>query len=212
MREAKTLVKVLVVEQPKTQDLSWGNLYGAVDIWCPLFSLFDGPAEAQRQALGETIWTYTALCQGKPTPWWHTDYPLLNYRVPAWTSWRYGIRGLLYWGGMAYWNGVEDPWTSPETYVVKEGNDQKIVFNGEGSLVYPAEDVGYQGIVARMRLKALRDSIQDYEYMAILAKSGKTTSASKIVKSLTPTWFDWNKDPNAYEKTRIALAKLIIGG
>jgi hypothetical protein len=208
IRGAKSNVKMLVVEQAKTQDPAWGDLYGAVDIWCQLFSLFDGAAETQRQALGETIWTYTALCQGNPpTPWWHTDYPLLNYQVPAWTSWRYGIKGLLYWGGMAYWNAVEDPWISPATY-----GSGDLVYNGEGSLLYPAEDVGYSGIVPSMRLKALRDSIEDYEYMAILARAGKTAAAQKVVQALTPSWYEWEKDPAAYEKARVEMGRMIEKG
>ncbi|HOC01632.1 MAG TPA: hypothetical protein PKM43_23165 [Verrucomicrobiota bacterium] len=75
--------KVLVVEQTWTApgqggaDSAWGDLYGAVGIWCPLFSLDQQESAARRQALGETIWTYAALCQGEPTPWWHIDYPLL---------------------------------------------------------------------------------------------------------------------------------------
>ena len=92
VREAKSVVKVLVVEQTWTEpgfgsaDSAWGDLYGDVDIWCPLFSLHRPESAAKRQALGEAIWTYTALCQGPPTPWWHIDFPLLNYRVPAWMA------------------------------------------------------------------------------------------------------------------------------
>ena len=41
VREAKSALKVMVVEQTKTQDPAWGDLYGAVDIWCPLFPLHD---------------------------------------------------------------------------------------------------------------------------------------------------------------------------
>ena len=92
IRDAKSVVKVLVVEQPNTQDPAWGDLYGAVDIWCPLFCLFEPKPVAERLTLGETVWTYTALCQGgQPTPWWHIDYPLLNYRAPSWIAWRYGV-------------------------------------------------------------------------------------------------------------------------
>lgn len=97
IREAGTRVKVLVVEQPQTQDPRWGVLHGSVDLWCPLFCLFEPEPAAQRQAVGESVWTYTALCQGeKMTPWWQTDFPLLHYRVPSWIAWRYRIRGLLY--------------------------------------------------------------------------------------------------------------------
>jgi hypothetical protein len=218
VREAKSVVKVMVVEQPWTEpgmggaDSAWGELYGAVDIWCPLFSLHRQDSAARRQALGETIWTYTALCQGKPTPWWHIDFPLLNYRVPAWMAWRDGMKGLLYWGGMSYWRQTEDPWTVAPFYT---GNGQPqqgakgIVFQGEGSLVYPARPVGYDGVVPTIRLKVLRDSIEDYEYFAMLQRLGKTAEAQQIVRSLTETFFQWEKDPAAYERARDKVAALI---
>jgi hypothetical protein len=210
IREAKSIVKVLVVEQTWTSpgeggaDSAWGDLYGAVDIWCPLFSLHKQDSAAQRQALGEMVWTYTALCQGEPTPWWHTDYPLLNYRVPAWIAWRYKMKGLLYWGGMSYWREVDDPWTQADTY------HDKLVFNGEGSIVYPARAVGYDGIASSLRLKALRDAIEDYEYLAILEQLGQREAAEKLVLPLAESWFQWEKDPAAYENARTKLAEMIM--
>jgi len=211
VREAKSVVKVMVVEQTKTQDEKWGDLYGAVDIWCPLFSLHDPDTAAQRQALGEQIWTYTALCQLKPTPWWHIDFPLLHYRVPAWMAWRYRMTGLLYWGGMSFWNQVEDPWTDAWTYGHPKEKDKKgLVYNGEGTLVYPARAVGYEGIVPSLRLKALRDSIEDYEYFALAAKLGLADKAQEIVLSVAPSFFEWDKDPASYDKARAKLAELIV--
>ena len=219
IREAKSVVKVLVVEQPWTApgqagaDSAWGDLYGAVDIWCPLFSLHRQDSAAQREALGETIWTYTALCQGPPTPWWHIDFPLLNYRVPAWIAWRDGMKGLLYWGGMSYWSETDDPWTHAPRYTGNgqpQQGDKGLVFNGEGSLVYPARPVGYDGVVPSIRLKALRDAIQDYEYLALLGRLGKAPEAQRIVRSLIESFFQWNKDPAAYEQARSKLAALIV--
>jgi heme exporter protein D len=220
IREAKSVVKVLVVEQTWTApgqngaDSAWGDLYGAVDIWCPLFSLHRQESAARRQALGEIIWTYTALCQGEPTPWWHIDFPLLNYRVPAWMAWRDGMRGLLYWGGMAYWNQVEDPWLQAPVYTGSgtfQQGDKGIVFQGEGSLVYPARAVGYDGIVPTVRLKALRDGIEDYEYLAILERLGKRAEADEIVRPLVQSFFKWDHDPSAYQAARARLAELIAG-
>ena len=219
IRQAKSVVKVLVVEQPWTEpgyggaDSAWGDLYGAVDIWCPLFSLHRQESAAKRLAHGETIWTYTALCQGPPTPWWHIDFPLLNYRVPAWMAWRDGMKGLLYWGGMSYWRQTEDPWTRAPFYT-GNGHPQQgskgIVFFGEGSLVYPARAVGYDGIVPTIRLKALRDAIEDYEYLAILQRRGKAAEAQKVVRALTASFFQWEKDPSAYEQARAKLAAMIV--
>lgn len=219
VREAKSVVKVLVVEQPWTEpgmggaDSAWGDLYGAVDIWCPLFSLHRQESAAKRINLGEMVWTYTALCQGKPTPWWHIDFPLLNYRVPAWMAWRDGMTGLLYWGGMSYWAQTDDPWTTAPYYTGngKPQQGQKgIVFQGEGSLVYPARAVGYDGVVPTIRLKALRDAIEDYEYLSILQRKGKGAEAREIVRPLTESFFQWEKDPAAYETARAKLAGMIV--
>jgi len=219
VREAKSVVKVLVVEQTWTErgqggaDSAWGDLYGAVDIWCPLFSLHRQESAAKRQALGEMVWTYTALCQGRPTPWWHIDFPLLNYRVPAWMAWRDGMKGLLYWGGMSYWRQTPDPWTVAPFYTGNgrpQQGKQGIVFNGEGSLVYPARAVGYDGVVPTIRLKALRDGIEDYEYLAILQRLGQAAEAQETVRSLTPSFFEWDKDPAAYEQARAKLAAMIL--
>ena len=219
VREARSVVKVLVVEQTWTEpgqngaDSAWGDLYGAVDIWCPLFSLHRPDSAAKRQALGESIWTYTALCQGPPTPWWHIDFPLLHYRVPAWMAWRDGMTGLLYWGGMSYWRQSNDPWTQAPFYTgngLPQQGMKGIVFNGEGSLVYPARAAGYDGIVPTIRLKALRDALEDYEYLAILQRLGEAAEAQQVVRSLTDSFFQWEKDPAAYEKARTKLAMMIV--
>ena len=209
IRAAKSVVKVMVVEQTKTSNEKWGNLYGAVDIWCPLFPLHDEETAAQRRALGETIWTYTALCQMKPTPWWQIDFPLLNYRVPAWIAWRYHMVGLLYWGAMSYWKGVEDMWTDPKT-LDRRKNGKGPLYQGEGTLVYPGRAAGYNGIAPSLRLKALRDSIEDYEYLAILERAGLRAEAEKIVLPLAESWFQWETNAAAYNKAREKLAALIV--
>jgi len=208
IRDAKSVVKVLVTEQTKPQDAMWGDLYGAVDIWCPLFALFDPISSLRRQEQGEIIWAYTALCQEQRTPWWHIDYPLLNYRVPAWIAWRYAVKGLLYWA-MCHWTEVEDPWTDARTYRHPKTRFGK-AYNGEGTLVYPARAVGYDGIVPSLRLKALRNGIQDYEYLSILQRLGLAEEGRKIVLPLANSWFQWNENPAAYEKARMDLAAIIV--
>ncbi len=212
IRHSMTRVKVLVVEQTWPQEDRWGDLYGAVDIWCPLFSLFRPRSAAARQRLGEEIWTYTALCQRARTPWWHIDYPLLNYRVPCWIAWRYDIRGLLYWGGMSHWRGVDDPWTDPKTLDRRTGagGASGALFNGEGVLVYPGRAVGYEGIAPSMRLKALRDGIEDYELLVLAARRGQGAEARRVVADLARSWFDWEPDPAAYDAARHRLAELIL--
>jgi len=216
VRESGSRVKVLVTEQTKTQDEAWGDLYGAVDIWVPLFPLFDPDTAAARQKLGEQIWCYTALCQGKqPTPWWQTDFPILNYRVPAWIAWRYEMKGILYWAGLSFWYHVEDPWTDPMTYQPGDRSrpiSKRAVYNGEGLLVYPARDVGFDGVVPSMRLKALRDGLEDFDYLALLETRGLREKALEIVMPVAGSWNEWAQDPAAYLAARERLAKMILEG
>jgi hypothetical protein len=110
---------------------------------------------------------------------------------------------------MSFWNHVDDPWTDPKTYnLKKEGKGP--LYNGEGSFVYPARAVGYEGIAPSLRLKALRDSIEDYEYLAILERLGRTADAEKIILPLAESFFRWNPDPGAYDDARAKLAAMIV--
>ena len=123
------------------------------------------------------------------------------------------MKGLLYWGGMSHWRQTDDPWVQAPIYIGRGALQQgrkDIVYNGEGSLVYPARAVGYEGIVPTLRLKALRDAIEDYEYLAILDRLGRSVQAGRIVRRLTESWFQWDKDPAAYETARAELAALIV--
>jgi len=91
-----------------------------------------GPSSTRRQSRSvrrraKSFWSYTAQCPGKDLPYWELDFPLLNYRIPAWTSRRYGLTGLYYWT-IVYWPEI-DPWLSLLNY--------KQQYNGEGILVYP---------------------------------------------------------------------------
>ena len=70
--------------------------------------------------------------------------------------------------------------------------------------------MGYDGIVPTIRLKALRDAVEDYDYLALLEQLGKAAEAEAIVKPLTESFFQWDKDPAAYETARARLAALIL--
>lgn len=197
IHEAQPGFKVLCTEQPIPENPAWGTLVGSVDIWVPLNSLFDEKSAAERQKAGEEVWSYTARCEGKPgadTPYWELDFPLLNYRIAPWTSRRYGLSGLLYWT-MVFWPST-DVWLDPRNY--KE-------FNGEGCLFYPGADAGLEGPVPSMRLKALRDGFQDYEYLILAGEAGAAKAAS-----LARSWVQWESDPAKLESAREDLARLIL--
>lgn len=204
VHEAQPGIQVLCTEQPTPQDPAWGTLVGSVDIWVPLWTLFEEKAAAQRLAAGEELWSYTALCQaakGRDTPYWEIDFPLIDYRLPAWMNWRHGITGLLYWTTV-YWQKADDVWTDPATY-----GEGKYRYNGEGSLFYPGANANFDGPVASIRLKQIREGLEDYEYFKLLADRGQRAFAEERVRRLAPSWTQWDENPSHLHAAREEIAR-----
>jgi hypothetical protein len=164
--------------------------------------MFGDQAVKKRLSAGDEIWSYTALCQGRPdTPFWELDFPLLNYRIPMWISWRFDITGLLYWSA-TNWATTQDVWTNPLTY----GHQ----YNMEGALLYPGADVGVQGFVTSIRLKQIREGLEDYEYLTILAQRRSRAVAEGVVKKIARSWHDWDTDAGHLLQARAEIARLIL--
>lgn len=103
IKSADPEIRRICFEQPLPTQPEWGNLYEAVDIWCPLFYHSDAPSTLERFDKGEELWTYIALNQGPSnTPWWQIDTNPLNYRSPFWLSWKFKVTGLVYWSSTCW--------------------------------------------------------------------------------------------------------------
>jgi hypothetical protein len=199
VHEGAPALKRLVVEQPYTQNPSWPDIDPAVDIWCPLFSFIDPDKVDAKIAGGDEVWSYTALAQRAPNysskyndvkdydpPYWAIDQPLTAYRIPTWINFQYDITGYLYWSTVysdRSVSGVMDPWFLP-IYAASGKH-----FSGEGYLIYPGKPCGIQGPVASIRLKNVRDGMEDYEYFAILEKLSDRETARKLVSTIVPDWW-----------------------
>ena len=64
--------------------------------------------------------------------------------------------------------------------------------------------------LTELGVKALRDGIEDYDYLVLLEKMGRAAEAEKIVAPLAGSWFKWDRDPAAYDRARAQLAALIL--
>jgi hypothetical protein len=208
IHEAQPGIKVLCTEQPTPEQPEWGTLVGSVDIWVPLWALCEERSAAERLHAGDELWSYTALCQGKPgadTPYWEMDFPLLDYRIPLWMNWRNGITGLLYWTTV-YWDVAGDVWTNSVTYAP----GPKTFYNGEGSLFYPGVDAGFAGPVTSIRLKQIREGLEDYEYLKLLVDAREGEFAMQTVQALARSWSDWDTNPAHLHEAREKLAQRLI--
>jgi hypothetical protein len=214
VHEAEPGLRCLVVEQPYSENPDWGPIDEAVNIWCPLFAFIDESSIKRVREQGDAVWSYTALCQKAPSyhpeyekvrnddpPYWQIDFPVLSYRIAPWLNRRYGVTGLLYWTTVCWTGPQRNPWDDPGF---------RVQFNGEGALFYPGEDAGIDGPIASIRLKCLRDGMEDYEYFALLDNHGGKPAVDEIVRSAVPTWGTWNQDPHQLLKLRERLANEIL--
>ena len=213
VHEAVPELKCLVVEQTYPQDPAWPDIDPAVDIWCPLWSFIDRKTIGEKVAHGDEVWSYTALVQRSPRyhpdyekvkgldpPYWHIDRPLAVYRVPTWINYQYNVTGLLYWSTVTM---VLEPWSNPA--FAHPGH-----YNGGGYLFYPGVPCGIDGPISCMRLKNLRDGMEDYEYFAILEKLAGRNAVRKIVDIIAPDWWSFSKDPGEFLAAREKLAREIV--
>ncbi|MCE5248900.1 DUF4091 domain-containing protein [bacterium] len=214
VHDAAPGMRCLVVEQTYTQDPSWPDIDAAVDIWCPLWSFIDRKSIDEKIAHGDEVWSYTALAQRTPRyhpeyekfkdydpPYWHIDRPLAVYRVPTWINWQYHITGLLYWSTVTV---VLDPWNNPAF------SHFGTHWNGGGYLFYPGVPCGIDGPVPCMRLKNLRDGMEDYEYFVILEKLAGRDTVTDIVNSVAPDWWEFSKSPDVILAAREKIAGEIV--
>ncbi|MDD5557770.1 MAG: DUF4091 domain-containing protein [bacterium] len=128
--------------------------YPDVDIWCPrMYELTPERLALGRrfQREGKELWIYTSG-PNPPFPTLVLDWDLINCRIIPWMCWKFGLDGYLYWC-INYWE--RNPWTTTATYPGQ---------NGGGFLYYP----GAGGPVGTLRLEALRDGLEDYEYLRLL--------------------------------------------
>ncbi len=204
IRSAEPGIQRMCTEQTITSNPEWGNLYGAVDIWCPLWGLFNWPTAEERLEAGEEIWSYTALCQGEiGTPWWQIDTEPLNFRSPFWLSRKFNITGYLYWSS-TYWSAYETPqgvWEAPHF---------RDKFWGEGVLLYPGQPAGIKGFVPSIRLKLYREAMEDYEYMIMATKKDRGDEVDEIVNNVVTNFQEWSHTIGDYENARERLAQLIM--
>ena len=222
--EAAPNLKRLVVEQTYKHQPDWPDLDASINIWCPLFGFIDRKTIREKIQNGDEVWSYTALVQPAPSyhpeykqlkdkdpPYWHIDQPVMMYRIPLWINRQYDITGLLYWT-TAGWYNDEGPWLAPGMEHFDRINDTVALatyFNGGGMLFYPGKDAGFDGPVTSIRLKNIREGLEDYEYFAILDSMGEGVFVREMVDAVCPEWWDFTKDPETLLRVREQLAMRI---
>ncbi len=194
--------------------------FDTVNIWCPKLHCFDPVNlynDSQRARLrplrerlydrrlaGEDLWTYVCWEPGEPYLNLYVNMPGVRHRLIFWQNYMLGANGFLYWSSN-YWTMLKDPWTDMNT--VKDLSPN--VF-GDGSLIYNGDKVGVFGACSSLRLEAVRDGIDDYEYMIMLEKLGvDRNEILRLVNQLTQSITEYTSDDDLLSRARIQMGNLI---
>jgi hypothetical protein len=202
MHQAQIANLITMPPTPSLYENALATGRSAVDIWgiLPLDYGNDSTRNHINEVMqkGNQVWFYTALVQDNYSPKWLIDFKPINFRIAqGFINQSLGLTGFLYWQVDRWTN---DPWNNVQTY-----DD----LPGEGMLTYPGKQVGIEGIVPSMRLKWLRDGVEDYEYIEILKRSPKKERALQLSRSVGSDWRNWTQDTELLQSVRKQLAEEI---
>jgi hypothetical protein len=197
------------------------SLADVVSIWCPVVNCVDEKPGADRfcPSPGVPRDTYAGEMQKGKRLWWYqscgshgcdvvggsyftgwpsyvVDADAVAHRIMEWLTWRYRVGGELYFNtNEAYGRGV-DPWSD----LLMHGG------NGDGTLFYPGtpERIGGRTDIPieSIRLKLIREGLEDYEYFHLLAQAGAGAFADRRVERVAEKTYRWARDPAVLEAAR----------
>ena len=183
---------------------------GNSDILCPETVCFSdrgfADAIADRAAAGDKIWWYVCCGPGPKTDYCNlfTQQEGVKHRVLFWQQMQQNVTGLLYWS-TTYWSDVGgDPWSSAWT-TPWTGVDTF----GDGSLLYDGCHVGIDGPVSSLRLEAVANGIEDYEYLTMAKALLGEKYVEKVIASVTKDLTHYTLSDAQLAVVRVALGSAI---
>ncbi len=154
---------------------------------------------------GERQWMYSC---GDEYPGYRIDATVMNLRAMPWMCYEAGYEGTLNWENTGYTTYIGDKINPYETSMRYAST------HGDGYLFYPGRLYGMDEPVTSVRLHALRNGYEDYEWLYLLnelyAKEGYSTDG--ILSVLYPNVFNDNKGTDnlaGFSATRYTLGKLV---
>ena len=234
-RKTGARVKFLLTDDPRPHSLGGTKtantfLYNDVDIWTLRYYYFFGriPAVRERQRAGKEIWWYTYTNESVRTiPSFVIDKPHIDSRIWGWMMEEWNVDGLLNWGFNRWGKassgeGWRDPYRDPLSLA-----NRKLRSNGCTSLLYPGYYPRY-GLddpkappVSSLRLEALRDGLEEREYLKLAkqfpggsrlvdsALSKITRFPHKIVQANVFNFPTYTHDNGTFDAQRARVADFI---
>jgi hypothetical protein len=198
---------------------------GGVSIWAPVVNCLDDKpgtdkfcepplrpeAYAAEKRDGKKLWWYQScgshgcnIVGGTYFTGWPSyvvDVDATAHRAMEWLTWKYGVGGELYFNTVEAFPRDVDAWAD----VYLHGG------NGDGTLFYPGRPERIGGTtdipIESVRLKLIREGLEDYEYFTQLAALGRTAQVDEVVGRVVRKTYDWEHRPAAFEDARRELGE-----
>jgi hypothetical protein len=202
------------------------KLQEVVQIWVPLVNCLElkpgyadfcdetPPFDAYaRQTPGKSLWFYQSCAShgcnivgGQYFTGWPSymiDMPGAANRVMQWLAWKFQMEGELYYSMNEAYGQGNDPWVN----VRLSGG------NGDGTLFYPGRPDRIGGRtdipIESIRLKLIREGMEDYEYLALLARLEGRQSADQYANRIVSKAYLWESRPEVFLKVRQDLGEAL---
>ena len=190
---------ILTVNTPDEKLFDDGHGRSVIDHWVLLDSMEKWPT-LPFTGKGD-LWSYTSCNTGfGNTPEWLIDYPPINERIQAgFLNWTQGASGILYYRADGWTAGNDiGSWNNLDTNACGPG----IARPGDGIFLYPPGPIASSEPAAGIRLKAIRDGIQDFEYAQLLKQQGQASYVDFVLKPIAASWTTWTHDASEIENVR----------
>ncbi|UCD30244.1 MAG: DUF4091 domain-containing protein [Planctomycetota bacterium] len=197
---------VRIIEAVETEYL--GNL----DIYVPKISHLNlwYPSFEQARRNGAELWFYTCCDPRGRYPNRFLDQSLLKVRVLHWINYLYDLDGYLHWGLNQFDKG--DPYSEKAIGGRWPAGDRAIAYPGKNRLV------------GSLRFSALRDGLEDYEYLWVLENELRKIKerlgneafwldprrrSLELCRRVVRSFDEYTRDPQVMLDTRRAIAEEI---
>jgi hypothetical protein len=194
-------VKTMTTAQDPGYGLESG-LDAVVDIWVPLSPAYDVAAAEKARARGRQVWWYTCISPLHPYANWFVEYPALEARLLWWMAYQQRVQGFLYYAA--------NRWPAQDELLRLDGGNKTNwnpasfkTANGDGCLFY----AGPEGPITTVRFENLRDGIEDYELLHLLAerRGDKGVQSRQFCGELIRSLTDFTRDEEHFSKVRRRL-------
>jgi len=195
------------------------------NIWMSDLSTGRGAAFAQANRGEAELWFYYChlpvridFCRPLvQAPNMQIDNEAIEHRLALWLAWKYRTTGMFIWAGNRGWQSKdidrrdwqERGWQLPEQ---PSSFPYAGIHNGNGFLIYPGPNPS-------IRLKIIRDGLEDYGYLMELKRRAEKSPKEKLVararqllsvpQTVLVDAHYFNRNPAGLLKARNEIARLI---